>query len=615
MQNAATVLNVIQQRGRQGLPLERLYRQLYNRELYLLAYAKLYPNKGALTPGSNADTIDGMSLRRIDKIIEAVKEERYQWTPVRRTYIPKNRGEGSRPLGLPAWSDKLLQEVMRMLLEAYYEPQFSPHAHGFRPKRGCQTALIQLSQGCIGTKWFIEGDIAKCFDSLSHQLMLEILQEKIHDGRFIRLLKHLLQAGYLEDWQWHETQSGAPQGGVLIPLLSNIYLNKFDQFVEEKLIPAYTKGETRARNPAYQRLAVQRAIARKNGDRVAANLVLKQMRELPSLDPQDAGYRRLRYNRYCDDFILAFVGPKREAQAIKQQIADYLRDEMALTLSKTKTLITHATSEKARYLGYDIKVKHTDSKIGVVKRHNHRFKTRVVNGIVGLWMPKEALARMCSRYTRGGRPVQRTAFIQHSDFDIIAAYQMEYRGYVQYYLMAHNVAQLAKLKWVMQTSLLKTLATKYKTSVTQLAQRYKAEIGTPYGPMKGLRVIVKRDGKAPLVAEFGGIPLRRQRTPSTITDKLATLHTGRSELITRLLAEQCEMCGSTADIEVHHIRKLADLKVKGRREKPLWIQRMAAMRRKTLIVCHACHVAITHGRSRTEWQRWKNELESRVLAN
>lgn len=167
MRDADTILGIIRERGRRGLPLEDLYRQLYNPMLYLRAYARLYANKGATTPGATSETVDGMSRKKIDAIIEALRYERYRWTPVRRTYIPKKKGKKLRPLGLPSWSDKLLQEVIRLILEAYFEPQFSPHSHGFRPERGCHTALQEIEHTWQGTKWFIEGDIRGCFDHAS----------------------------------------------------------------------------------------------------------------------------------------------------------------------------------------------------------------------------------------------------------------------------------------------------------------------------------------------------------------------------------------------------------------------------------------------------------------
>ena len=250
MRDAATVLSIIRERGKRGLPLEDIYRQLYNPELYLYAYARLYSNDGAMTQGATHETVDAMSLRKIETIIDAIRHERYRWTPVKRIYIPKKNGK-MRPLGIPSWSDKLLQEVIRLLLEAYYEPQFSEYSHGFRPERGCHTALTKIKETWTGTKWFLEGDITQCYDCIDHQVLLSLLREKLHDNRFLRLLDHLLQAGYLEDWRYHKTLSGTPQGSIVSPILSNIYLDKLDKYVETRLIPQYTREKQRRHNGPY----------------------------------------------------------------------------------------------------------------------------------------------------------------------------------------------------------------------------------------------------------------------------------------------------------------------------------------------------------------------------
>ncbi len=234
MQNAETVLNVIRERGERGLPLENIYRLLYNRNLYLRAYGRIYSNQGATTKGVTAETMDGMSLAKIDRIIEALRYERFRWTPVRRVNIPKPNGK-TRALGIPTGPDKLLQEVIRMILEAYYEPQFSDRSHGFRPDRGCHTALGNVTTHWTGVRWFVEGDIKGCFDNIDHDVLLSVLGEKLHDNRLLRLLKYLLKAGYVEDWKSGRTLSGTPQGGIVSPLLANIYLDrldKFDSFVE-----------------------------------------------------------------------------------------------------------------------------------------------------------------------------------------------------------------------------------------------------------------------------------------------------------------------------------------------------------------------------------------------
>src|SRR5258706_7822079 len=213
MQSADTVLGVLRDRGRKGLPCNELYRQMFSRELYLMAYGRIYANHGAMTPGASAETADGMSEDKIDQITEAMRHERYRFSPARRVYIPKKNGK-LRPLGLPSWSDKLVGEVVRLLLEAIYDPGFSDRSHGFRKGRGCHTALREIHNTWTGTTWFIEGDISDCFGSFSHEILLGILAEKIHDQRFLRLIRHMLKAGYMEDWVYRDTLSGVPQGGL-----------------------------------------------------------------------------------------------------------------------------------------------------------------------------------------------------------------------------------------------------------------------------------------------------------------------------------------------------------------------------------------------------------------
>jgi group II intron reverse transcriptase/maturase len=597
MRTATTVLNIIQERGKRKLPIEDLYRQLYNPELYLRAYAKLYPNNGAMTQGSTLETVDAMTLTKINKIIEDLRQERYRWTPVRRIYIPKKQKGKFRPLGLPSWSDKLLQEVIRQILDAYYECQFSDHSHGFRPGRGCHTALSTIKQTWNGSRWFIEGDIKACFDQIDHGVLLSILGEKIHDNRFLRLIRHLLQAGYLEDWQYHKTLSGSPQGGVISPILSNIYLDKLDTFVEQTLLPTYNRGETRRINPQYRLIYKRLYRRRKAGKLKEAKALAKQLRTLPQGDSADPNYRRLRYIRYADDTLFGFAGPKAEAEEIKQQLKEFLQDTLKLELSESKTLITHAKTEAARFLGYEIVAQQGNDQLD-------QHGKRCINGVIGLRVPIDVINARCRLYMKRNKPIHRPALLFESDYTIIDRYQAEYRGVVQYYLLAYNVCRLTKLHFTMERSLTRTLANKHKSTAKQMRNKYRSTIETPYGPMKCLKVTVEREnGKNPLVAHFGGIPLRRQKEV-TLHDQTPRMFDGtRSELVKRLLADTCEMCGSKENIEVHHIRKLADLNIEGRPEKPTWVKRMAARRRKTLVVCQDCHDAIHSGRPTRQFSR------------
>jgi group II intron reverse transcriptase/maturase len=588
MRTAATVLNIIRDRGQRGLPLEQVYRQLYNPDLYLKAYAKLYKNKGALTPGTTKETVDGMTLAKIEAIIQAVRYERYRWTPVRRTYIPKRNGK-RRPLGIVSWSDKLLQEVIRLILEAYYEPSFSNHSHGFRPKRGCHTALREV-QTWKGVKWWIEGDISSYFDQISHPLLIAILREKIHDNRFIRLIENLLKAGYLENWRYHQSPSGVPQGSVCSPVLSNLMLDKLDHYVEQQLLPKYNRGQRRKTYPPYVALTKQAWKARKTGDREAAKHYNQQAQKLPSRDPQDPNFRRLWYVRYADDVLLGFTGPKVEAVSIKQELATFLRDQLAQELNQAKTLITHARTAKAHFLGYEVQTLQADAK------HDRRGQ-RCINGSIGLRVPKAVIQAHCKKYLRRGKPTHLMQRVNDSAYSIVAQYQAEYVGVVQYYRLAYNLCDLGQLKWIMQQSLVKTLAKKFKTTAARIYRRYRALHTTDEGTYKVLEVKLARGpGQAPLTTHFGGVSLRYNRWAALNDEPARPIWNKRSELVQRLLAQNCELCGSTEKVEAHHIRKLANLERKGQTTPPEWVKRMVARKRKTLIVCQKCHNEIHYGR-------------------
>ncbi|MCA1681620.1 MAG: RNA-directed DNA polymerase [Actinobacteria bacterium] len=370
------------------------------------------------------------------------------------------------------------------------------------------------------------------------------------------------------------------------PILSNIYLHKLDSFVEKVLIPEYTRGESRAPNPDYREVEKQLARGRRRGDRPAVRALVTHRRRLPSKDPTDPRFRRLRYVRYCDDHLLGFTGPKAEAEEIKIRLAKFLREELRLELSPEKTLITHARTGAARFLSYEITVQHADHKVA--------SKGRCVNGIVGLRVPRDVIKATCAPYLKLGKPERRNQMVNEDDHTIVRTYGAEYRGLVEYYLLAGDVYRLNRLEGVMKTSMLKTLACKHNSTVTTMADRYKTTIATPYGPRRCFEARVERDGRKPLVARFGGLPLRRKkhailtdRTPRPVTVR-------RKELVTRLLTGRCELCKHTGTVDVHHVRTLADVARPGHPQ-PVWNQLMAKRRRKTLVVCADCHTAIHHG--------------------
>jgi len=489
---------------------------------------------------------------------------------------------------------------IRSILEAYYQPQFSRHSHGFRPKRGCQTALTEIQKTWTGTKWFIEGDIKGCFDNIDHHTLMHILREKIQDNRFLRLIEGALKAGYCEEWTYHPSLSGSPQGGIVSPILSNIYMDRLDRFVQETLIPEHTRNQERKRHSEYNRLAARVHQYRTKGDRERVKELRREMQQYPSVNPNDEHYRKLRYCRYADDFLLGFAGPKTEAEEIKDRIATFLGTELKLTLSAEKTLITHASTGKARFLGYEIGIMTSPTKM---KTDSYIGRKRTVNGTVGMYIPADVIQTKRKRYMRDEKVRHRPELRNDSEYDIITRYQGEYRGLVNYYGLAHNLARLSHVRWTMETSLLKTLASKKQTSVKKETKRLKSTNETPAGPRTCLKLTIPRKGQSPLIAIFGGLTLKRRKNPVMKDQVLTPIIHRRSELIERLLSNTCEICGAKGKVQMHHIRKLRDLNQQGKREMPLWMKIMIARKRKSIPLCKTCHDDIHHNRPRLQRHR------------
>lgn len=570
------------------MPITRLYRQLYNRNLYEAAYGKTYANDGATTPGADGQSLDGMSYQRMDNTIEKMRWERYQPVPVRRSHVPKGNGQ-MRPLGLPSGDDKIVQEVLRMLLEAYYEPQFSDRSHGFRPGRGCHTALDEVSRW-TGTRWFIEADIKGCFEAINHEVLLEIMGKSVQDGRVLELVRRFLKAGVMHQWGLEPTYSGTPQGGILSPLLANIYLNELDQFIEQDLIPRYARGRRRKGNPEYCRLSYQIKQERRSGNAGRVKELSKQRRRLPSGDPYDPNYRRLSYIRYADDFLLGVIGPKQEAEAILQEIRDFLTRRLLLAMSGEKTKVTHGRSMKTEFLGYRLGIMYSDHKLTQGGRY--------VNGKVWMGIPRQKINEKAAQFMRDGEPRELPHIIEDSVEEIIELYQTKYRGFANYYQYAHNRRTMARLKWIMQESLVKTLAAKMQISIKRVYQRY---ITTVEVKGKQYRVIGKKieTANGDKLVYWGGIPLTREKpNPHNPLPEIdyQFIWWGRNELIQRMRRCKCELCGRQGDTEVHHIRKLRNLHKRKRGTKRSASEKMMMMRRrKTLVVCKSCHHKIHRG--------------------
>lgn len=568
----------------------------------MLAYQNIYASQGNMTQGTDGKTIDAMSLSRIDGIIASLKDESYQPQPSRRTYIPKKNGK-MRPLGIPSFDDKLVQECVRLLLEAIYEGGFAKTSHGFRPNHSCHTALNQIQVCFSGVKWFVEGDIKGFFDNIDHEVMIGILAERIKDDRFLRLIRKFLKAGYLEDWKYHNTYSGTPQGGIISPILANIYLDKLDRYMEE-LKTQFDKGAKRAVYPETYELEKKRGVlAKKLRNAITEDerqMLLEKIREIdrrkltmPYSDPFDASYKRLQYVRYADDFLVGVIGSKEDAVAIKEQIKAFVADILHLELSDEKTLITHS-KKKARFLGYDIYVRHSTAtkrdKIGRLCRH--------LNGTVCLEMPTEIMQRKLLDY--GAMTIERTVYGKsnwkakaryhlkdNDDLEILDQYNSEVRGFRNYYRIANNASLASSFGYIMQYSMFKTFATKYRTSMRKMIAKLRMgkDFGVRFTDKKGKQ-------KIRLFYNEGFARKSMQKTAAVDAIPNTAKYSSRTSLMDRLSAGQCELCGKTdGDIEIHHIRKLKDLKGKS-----YWERYMIARNRKTMALCLDCHRTLHNGK-------------------
>lgn len=364
----------------------RLFRYMLRPDIYYVAYQHLYANKGAATKGTNEDTADGFGEEKVAKIIKLLSTDQYVPSPVRRTYIQKKNSDKMRPLGIPTFTDKLVQEVLRMILEAAYEPIFYDCSHGFRPNRSCHTALKEIQHRFTGIRWFIEGDIKGCFGNIDHSVLTNCISAKIKDARLIKLIYRFLKAGYMENWNYHATYSGTPQGGIVSPLLANIYLHELDKFMYQ-LKKEFDKPRTDRFTPQY--IAIQNKVhnlsrriknAKDEGKKTALlaeyKTLRKEMLATPSKSQTD---KKLVYVRYADDFLISVNGSNEDCKAIKAQIAEFMTGELHMQLSDKKTLITHS-SQKARFLGYDVRVRRD----GKIKPGGLGYTKRTLNNKVKL---------------------------------------------------------------------------------------------------------------------------------------------------------------------------------------------------------------------------------------
>lgn len=599
MRNPIEVLNNLSEKSKNPeYRFERLYRNLYNPEFYLLAYKNIYANKGSMTPGTSGLTIDGMSNKRIERLIASLKSHTYQPSPARREYIAKKNSGKKRPLGIPSGDDKLVQEVVRMILESMYEPTFSDSSHGFRPRKSCHTALMKIQNTFTGAKWFIEGDIQACFDSFDHHVLVEILRRRIDDEAFIAFMWKFLKAGYMEQWEYHKTYSGTPQGSGISPILANIYLHELDKHIEE--YKAGFVSPKRTDSPEYNSLGYKMRCFKRENAAVWNNLSaeekkhrareLRRMhaerREMPARPVREKSFKNLQYVRYADDFLIGIIGSHEDAEAVKNDLTRFLKEKMRLTLSAEKTVITH-TSERARFLGYDIAVSRNQD----IKRKQNGVRQRVYSGVVKLYVPHKKYEAKLLEYgairikkdaltgKEHWRVMHRGKLINLTDIEILSKYNAEVRGLYNFYSIACNVSILNSFSSRMKYSMLKTFGAKYRTQVAKIEARYvkNGNFTVAYATKNGVKESV-----------YYNKGFRKQSKPMFGQVDMLEIHKRYDKpnsLAARLRSRTCELCGEACDnVEMHQVKRLKDLTGQSK-----WETEMRELHRKTLAVCPKCH--------------------------
>ncbi|RHO59580.1 group II intron reverse transcriptase/maturase [Eubacterium sp. AM05-23] len=603
LRNPIEVLRSLTEKSKnESYRFQRLYRNLYNPEFYWLAYKNIYANTGSMTAGTDGTTIDGMSDERIQRIIKTLRDRSYQPKPARREYITKKNSHKKRPLGIQSGNDKLVQEVVKMILESIYEPVFKKTSHGFRPNRSCQTALQQIQKTFTGTNWFVEGDIHACFDSFNHHTLILLLRKRIDDEAFIQLIWKFLKAGYMEQWSYNRTYSGVPQGSGVSPVLANVYLHEFDKFMED-YAQTFNQGKKKKINPEYNKALKRASYYRRKGkekwfdltpeERIERTKKLKALealqRELTPALPMDEAYKRIQYVRYADDFIIGVIGSKKDAEQIKWDVGKFLKDKLDLEMSDTKTKVTH-TGDRAQFLGYDITVSRSQD----LKKSASGYKIRSNTGVVKLLVPREKWVEKLLEYkaikikiNENGKEkfvaLHRGKLVNQKDIEILTKYNAEVRGLYNYYAIANDSFKIGKFANVMKYSMYKTFACKYKTNVHEIKRRYcVGDLFTvAYDTKAGRKTTTfYRDGfkRKEMATKFDNVSELPQYS------KFVKVNT----LKQRVERHTCELCNKDCrNLEIHQVKKLKDLK--GNAE---WILLMRKRRRKTLVVCPECHQLI-----------------------
>jgi group II intron reverse transcriptase/maturase len=446
---------------------DRLFREITTADLLMYAYEQIKDNKGGYTPGVDGKTKANWSIREAERVADMLRDGSYTPQPVRRVYIPKKSGK-VRPLGIPTFTDRVVQSAIKIILEAIYEPLFRECSHGFRPGRGCYTALHAMyNYPKVRMDWVVEGDIKGFFDNVSHQILIRLLQKRIKDDRFLKLIAKFLKAGYFERKLWNPTRVGTPQGGIVSPILANIYLHEMDRYVEETYganqQAKQTQKERYARvNPEYQRLqgAIQRVremLAGKRTPDASCEELREQLIQLLAQRKHTPYVKepikpKITYARYADDWVIVLRNlPRAKAQEIKDDLTRWLWENLRLVLSPEKTLITHIT-DGFTFLGYKIVARKTDG--------GRTPKVKMVIPYEAVSETVQQVRELCNRN-------------QDSEVDVIRRINAKLIGWMHYYACAsapgHQFQRvLHETFWAYG----KYLGRKHKMYLSQAAKRW-----------------------------------------------------------------------------------------------------------------------------------------------
>jgi retron-type reverse transcriptase len=572
-----------------------LYRFLYKKGLYILAFQKLKSASGKRLLKSGQIPMDDLSFSEIEKTIKQMREESYQPKPVRTTHSSR-KGESIQSLGVLPLKDKIVQEVMRMVMEAVFDspegPFFEEASHGFRKNRNPHTALREIRHKWSGVNWFIETDTRNCFTGIDHEKLIEVIEEKIPDQRFLNLLRKFLKSGQIEqEWQQRNSFVDTPQGGILSPILANIFFDKFDKFVKE-LQEEYKKGEAKKANRVYRALATKKQQLLKQGLTKTKEFreIVRQMRDMPSLDPKDENFIRIKYIRYADEWLIGIIGSHRVAEEIKERISSFLKDKLKLDLSTDSMKVIHAKTEQATFLDTSLSIGSSKSLAQKVtlsaNGSGHHVKRRSTGWQVVLRCPIRKLIHKLAEKgycDKEGRPKAKGAFVQLDPEQIILHYSSVNKGIQHYYRPCDNFVELRRIQYILKFSLAKTLAEKYRKSVPQVFTQQ--EIRTKY---------ITATGEQKVVKFFINRNWQTNRDGFITTPGVDQVTLGMRLRTRSKLGKVCIVCGAEEDIEMHHIRHL---RKSGKRQQkdPSFPSVMGSLDRKQVPLCEECHRKVHRG--------------------